>query len=157
MPGRLFGDDRLIAEFRRYALEDGSSEQIVFLGVDVRLIASILAETPAEEVVTLVAGPLQQPLRSFRTGQALSLPDDLGRSAWRSLGYELIGMTGVQGLGSIVSALAERAFRRVGRPDVADRCRIAMLRALVAAWPLSLGTAQVRRYRRMVDASEQGR
>jgi hypothetical protein len=152
--GRAVGQTQLVAEMSRYApFIDAASTRILALGVAQDVLRDEIIRSTPEEVLTIVTGPLSglvSPLRTNcgRKGEALTA--DLTRPLWRSLGYELRETIGVQGIGSLFWIGGDRFFRRAGRPDLADRCRIAMLRTLVAAQSLSLATIHLRRYRRVL-------
>jgi hypothetical protein len=149
--GRVVGQPKLSAELGRYApvCEEGAS-QVISLGLDSLELRSVVATSAPKEIVTVTAGPLArilQPLRSKTESTTPIASPDVKNSTWRELGYERIDQHGVQGFGSVGWAAAERAMRRLNRPDLADRCRVAMLRCLIAARPFALGTVRVRHYR----------
>lgn len=147
--GRLLGSPLLGDELRRYAPLDRSASSLIALAAPAEQVAASLGEDSPAEVVTLVAGPLHRVLRPLRAGGDAQIPmtSDLSRAAWTAFGYAPVAAIGVQGVGSIAWALAERVLRRVGRPDLADRCRIGMLRSLIVTNPISPATMRVRRYR----------
>jgi hypothetical protein len=151
--GRAIGQLQLVTELGRYApLVDVASTQLLALGVAPEDLREEIVRSAPEEVVTIVLGPLAglvTPLRTDREGTSRALTSDLPRSEWRSLGYQLRDTSGVQGVGSLFWIGGERLCRRAGRPDLADRCRIAMLRTLLTVRPLSLSTIRLRRYRRV--------
>ena len=71
------------------------------------------------------------PVCCVRFGRAsVDLPEGLPPTAWRGLGYQRSWSVGLFGVGAVAWAIAERVLRRVGRPDLADRCRLGMLRSL---------------------------
>jgi glycosyltransferase involved in cell wall biosynthesis len=151
--GRVIGQPGLAAELARYApVIDEPPSRVISLGFDSAELRNVVATTAPHDVVSVVTGPLGrifQPLRS-RTGvQATIAAADLSRTEWRELGYERVGEDSVQGLGSLAWAVGERAARRINRSELADRCRIAMLRCLIAVGPLALTTVRVRQYRRV--------
>jgi glycosyltransferase involved in cell wall biosynthesis len=150
--GRVIGQERLVAELRRYAPIDGAdAERVIALGAEPADLQRVVSASVPDEVVAVAAGGLGRLLRPLRSGHAGSgpLPTDLPRDAWRKLGYERSGGVGVHGLGTLSWAVGERVLRRIGRPDLADRCRIGMLRSLVVARPPVVATIRLHRYRRV--------
>jgi hypothetical protein len=148
LPARAIGHPRLVAELRTYAPADERDRSLVALGADQRdLRAAVETDAPGR-VVTLASGPLERALRRLRA-VPFDLPSDLSPAAWRALGYAPATAAGVQGLGWLVWATAERVARRFGRPDLADRCRIAALRTLVTNGVVPrLAAVHVRTYER---------
>jgi glycosyltransferase involved in cell wall biosynthesis len=147
--GRLLGSCKLIDELQRYAPVDARASPMIALSAAAEQISGELIATQPAEVVTLVRGPLYRILRPLRAENSgsVTLAHDLPRATWRELGYERAATIGVQGIGAIGWAFAERIGRGLGRPDLADRSRIGMLRTLIAARPCVLAAVQVRRYR----------
>jgi hypothetical protein len=148
--GRVVGSPELTDTFGRYASISPSKNLLICLLPDHDLIQSAVTEHQSLRVWTLTTGPLHRILRPLRSQpmERFALVDDLSASQWAELGYERETTIGVQGFGSIAWAMGERICRRIGRPDLADRCRIGMLRSLIAARPLHLGSVQVHLYRR---------
>jgi glycosyltransferase involved in cell wall biosynthesis len=150
--GRVIGQERLIAEIARYASIDGvDSNRLIALGAQPGDLQQAVATSTPDEVVAVVAGSLERFLWPLRAAVRESdpLPRDLPRGIWRRLGYERVGVDGIQGLASLGWAVGERIGRRISRPDLADRCRIAMLRSLVTATPPTLAAIRLHRYRRV--------
>jgi hypothetical protein len=147
---RIVGVARLVAELKRYAPADETAASLIALGVTPAELRTTVVTTAPDQVLALVAGPLDRLLDPLRTAGAvrIPLPPDLPSRAWRALGYERVTTEGIQGIGSLIWVAGERGLRRAGRPDLADRCRIAGLRTLIAAQPSSLATVRLRRYRR---------
>ena len=151
--GRIIGQSALVAELLRYAPVDASHTLLISIGAQGSEIETAVKERRVESVLTLVCGPLLSLLRPLVSKSAFrsSIRTDLSPGEWSRLGYRHVGTTGIQGIGSLAMAMAERMFRSVNRPDLADRCRIGMLRTLVALKPLSLSTVQIRRYERVIS------
>jgi hypothetical protein len=148
--GHVVGSPEVMDAFGRYASVSLSKNLLICLLPDQVLIQSAVTERQSMQVWMLTTGPLHRILRPLRSQpmERFALVDDLSASQWAELGYARETTIGVQGFGSIAWAIGERICRRIGRPDFADRCRIGMLRSLIAARPLHLGSVHVHRYRR---------
>jgi hypothetical protein len=110
------------------------------------LRAAVAALRPA--AVTVVAdGMLAGVFRPLRA-DAYALGRDLSPRHWHALGYEPVRTSGVQGVAAVFWVTCERLARRIGRPALADRCRVAMLQSLPTA-PVARNVAAivVREYR----------
>ena len=132
LPERVVGQPRLVAELGRYLTADGSAPGLVSLGAAPDEVRAVLEADRPRRVVILAAGPLQRPLRRLRNAP-FDVPPDLPPSLWRALGYAPSSVAGVQGIGWLAWGLGERLAHRLGRPELADRCRIAMLRSMVTS------------------------
>ena len=148
--GHVVGFPELTEAFGRYASISPSKKLLICLIPDPDQLRSAVTDRQAPRVWTLTTGPLHRILRPMRSQPAvrIGLVDELSASQWAELGYERKTTIGVQGFGSIAWAMGERICRCLGRPDLADRCRIGMLRSLVAARPLCLGSVHVHLYER---------
>jgi hypothetical protein len=143
----VVGDSRLVEELARYAPILDSPHRVIALGAAPGELRIVLARERPEYVTTVVEGLLARPVRPLRVN-AFDLAADLPLSEWRTLGYERVASSGVEGAGAIGWAAGERLMRRWHRPALADRCRIAMLRTqVVAATSGPLATVLVRAYR----------
>jgi hypothetical protein len=151
--GHAIGQPHLLVEMSKYApLVDSDTTRILALGVAPDDLRAAVVQSAPEEVVTIVSGllaTLVRPLRTIPARTSATLAPDLPRSEWHSLGYALRDTSGVQGIGSLFWVGCERLAHRAGRPDLADRCRIAMLRTLVLRYPFAVATIRLRRYRRV--------
>jgi hypothetical protein len=147
--GRAFGLPCLIAEWRRYGCGGNEREPLIALGVPPDALRAVVVEAKPQWVLTLEARPFARLLRPIRA-TSIELPEGLAAAAWGSLGYRPTWSVGLFGAGAVAWAITERALRRVGRPDLADRCRLGMLRSLKTS---SIGrlvaVSQVRAYRRV--------
>jgi hypothetical protein len=146
--GRVIGRQRLTEELARYAPIADDPGVLIALGAEQDDLRAAVTLTRPELIVTVVDGPLAGRLRGLRAGVEAEMPD-LDAATWRSLGYRRSGSAGVQGFGSLAWAGTERVARRFGRPDLADRCKVGMLRTLVTTRPTAaLAVVAVRAYRR---------
>jgi len=149
--GRALGLPRLIEEWRRYGSTGNDREPLVALGFPADALREIVIHSAPQRIVTLQERPCARLLRPIRVS-AIDLPLGLSPRAWRRLGYQRSSSVGLFGAGAMAWAIAERALRLLGRPDLADRCRLGMLRSLKTS---SIGrfvaVISVRTYRR-VDA-----
>lgn len=149
MSVRPVGDASLIAALGFYGTVDGSAERMAFLAVAPEQICTAVSSDKPDSVTVLTAGQLSGALRPIRH-EAVALPPALSERTWKALGYRRAASIGIQGVGSIAWASADRVCRRFRLPHVADRCRIAMLRTLVTVPPASrFSTVLVREYRRV--------
>ena len=145
-PARTIGVPWLIAEFERYGTAAVTDALIALGASPEEARAAIVAHRPAR-VWTVAAGPLGALLRPLRAAPVPLLPD-LSPAAWRELGYVAATADGVEGPGAVLWAIAERAWTAGRRPDLADRCRIGLIRSMVATGGhRSLATVAVRAYR----------
>ena len=145
----VVGDVSLTHEFAFYAPIGQSSALLIALSLEPDRLAALLSARQPQTVLTLVSGSLVRPLRPLRS-HALQIASDLSDEVWRSLGYDRLNTRGFQGIGSMVWALGERITRRLGRSELADRCRIAMQRTVPAShMGARLSTILVREYRRI--------
>lgn len=145
---RVLGSPRLVTALAEYApiVEDGGL-LVALEGATDEVRAAVVADKP-ERVVTVADGGLARRRGALPGGGTLA--GDLPAAGWRTLGYRPVGRWGLQGPGSLLWAVAERLLRSVGRPEGADRCKIGMLRGLVASGPTApLATVVVRSYRRL--------
>ncbi len=146
---RVIGKQRLVAELGGYAPVMNDPNQLIALGAGARDLRAVISVARPERVLTLVEGPLGGLVRPARVSSA-ALPVDLPNETWQGLGYVKVMSRGVQGLGSIGWAAGERLLKRLNRPDLADRCRAAMLRTLpTSRVPGSPATIEIHEYRRV--------
>lgn len=146
---RVIGVPWLVAELGGYAPVADDPSQLIALGAGARHLREVISTTPPERVLTLVEGPLGGLVRPARVGAA-DLPGDLSAETWQGLGYVKVMSRGIQGIGSIGWAASERILKRLNRPDLADRCRAAMLRSLATSRiPRSPATIEIHEYRRV--------
>ncbi|CCF83168.1 glycosyltransferase family 4 protein [Nitrolancea hollandica] len=146
---RVIGEPRLVTELGGYAPVTDDPNQLIALGTAARDLRAVISAARPERVLTLVEGPLGGLLRPARASSA-TLPVDLSNETWQGLGYVKVMSRGVQGLGSIGWAAGERLLKRLNRPDLADRCRAAMLRTLATSRiPGSPATIKIHEYRRV--------
>jgi hypothetical protein len=127
--GDAVGLPSLVEEWRRYGWSGNGAGLLIALGATPDALRAVVVESAPQRVVTLQAGPLSRLLRPIRTS-GLDLPEGLPPAAWRGLGYQRNWSVGLFGVGAVAWAIAEHVLRRVGRPDLADRCRLGMLRSL---------------------------
>jgi hypothetical protein len=127
--GVAVGLPRLVEEWRRYGWSGNGAGLLIALGATPDALRPVVVESAPQWVVTLQAGPFARLLRPIRAS-AVELPEGLLPTAWRGLGYQQSWSVGLFGVGAVAWAIAERLLRRVGRPDLADRCRLGMLRSL---------------------------
>jgi hypothetical protein len=127
--GDAVGLPRLVEEWRRYGRSGNGAGPLIALGATPDALRAVVVESAPQWVVTLQAGPIARLLRPIRAS-AVDLAEGLPPSAWRRLGYRRSWSVGLFGVGAVTWAIAERVLRRVGRPDLADRCRLGMLRSL---------------------------
>jgi Glycosyl transferases group 1 len=148
--GRVAGQQHLKQELNRYALVTADDNaRLIALGAQPDALQNEIATFRPEQIMTLVAGPLAGPIRRMRVSPIDSAPD-LSAATWRSLGYERVSSRAISGIGAIAWAIAGRVMTRLNRPDLADRCRIAMLRTMVASRRLGApAMVEVREYRRV--------
>ena len=131
IPARVIGVPWLAAELERYGAVVADPGALVALAAPPEAVrAAILAHRPAR-VWTVAAGPLSALLQPLRAAP-VPFPPDLTPATWRELGYEAATAHGVQGVGALAWAFAARAWIAGRRPDLADRCRIGMIRSMVA-------------------------
>lgn len=150
---RLVGRPDLIGELRRYLLppEAPHAPMVIALGASPSALHEVVTTTAPAQITVLAAAPLARLVRRLRT-DPISLDRDLPASIWRALGYQLAACQGIQGIGSLVWAGGQLLTQRLGRVALADRCRIAMLRTLLAGGATArLSTLSIRVYRRCGD------
>jgi hypothetical protein len=127
--GDAVGLPRLVEEWRRYGSSGNGAWFLIALGATPDALRTVVVESAPQWVLTLQAGPFSRLLRPIRAA-SVELPEGLTLTAWRGLGYQRSWSVGFFGVGAVAWAIAERVLRRVGRPDLADRCRLGMLRSL---------------------------
>jgi hypothetical protein len=147
--GDAVGLPRLVEEWRRYEWSGNGAGLLIALGATPEALRAVVVESSPQRVVTLQAGPFARLLRPIRTS-VVDLPEGLLPTAWHKLGYQRSWSVGLFGVGAVACAIAEQVLRRVGRPDLADRCRLGMLRSLKTS---SIGrlvaVSHVRAYKRV--------
>ena len=148
--GFVLGNERLALELCRYAPLNESHTHLIALGLTSAELADQVDSRPDCDILTLVQGPLFRVINPLAGANAIrgSLHADIQRDQWTRMGYQRVNAIGIQGCGSIGWAVAERLLRRIRRQDLADRCRIGMLRTLIAAKPLALGSIRIHHYQR---------
>jgi hypothetical protein len=148
--GDAVGLPCLVEEWRRYGWSGNGDGLLIALGASPDALRTVVGEAPPQWVITLQAGPFARLLRPIRTS-AVDLSGGLPATAWSGLGYQRRWSVGLFGVGAVAWAIAERVLRRVGRPDLADRCRLGMLRSLKTS-PIGrlLAVSHVRAYHRGV-------
>jgi hypothetical protein len=148
--GQPVGEPLLVRELERYAPTVPTTGTAIILLGQADDVAEAVSPLSAIDVWAVTAGPLDRLLRPLRTRIAGGIRprETMADGQWRALGFERIESTGIQGIGSIAWAVAERICRRFNRPDLADRCRIAMLRTLKTSGPLQFGAIRIDHYRR---------
>lgn len=145
----LHGAPALVSALATYGLVEPRREHATMLGAPTNEINLTIARDQPRRVAVLGAGRLQRALRPFRHDVTL-FPRLPGNGWWEQRGYQLIRTVKVQGLGSIFWSGSDRLLRRFNRPQGADRCRIAMLRTLVAArWRFIPATLCIQEFRRV--------
>lgn len=147
--GTASGAPALVAELHRYGWVDATAPSPrVALGATPAETRTLLDAERPQRVIALQAGPIASLLAPLRRRGGDVAPG-LARSAWRAIGYAPAWEVGVFGPASLAWAAAERLLRRAGRPDLADRCRLGMLRTLVTAGPgRGLAMVSVRAFRK---------
>lgn len=121
----VVGPRWLVDALGHYAQIVDSPDHLIALGLEQQELLDLLQERNPKSVVIVSAGPLARVLRPLRA-HAVSIPSALPARQWQSLGYKRLQSRGFQGPGSIIWALGEWLARRLSRPELADRCRIAM-------------------------------
>ena len=144
----VMGVEMLRRELSYYAAIRSNDTTLIALGASTKDVTQAINQKPYQRVVTLTSGVLAEILRPIRM-TPLVIPRGLQLTDWRSAGFVRSRFLGVQGIGAITWSVAERLAHQIHRPDLADRFRIAMLRSLVASFPVStLTTLSVSSYRR---------
>jgi hypothetical protein len=146
----MVGDESLKAELRSHADIRGSREQIIALMAHPAEIRAVVESGGHREAWIMESGPVSRAFDLISAARGRRSPSRAGlsRAEWRALGYEQRETLGIYGPGSLAFALGERLCRFLGQPHLADRCRIAMLRALVTAGPIQVGRIRIRHYSR---------
>ena len=137
----IIGPVWLATHLRRFAEVSDDTRRLIALLVDPVDLKSALIDSRPMEVLTLSAGSLFRLLRPFRARQYEG-PVKIRTSQWRELRYRQVKEVHIQGIGPLGWAIGERLLNRAGRPDLADRCRIGMLRTQVSG-QLSLRAASL--------------
>jgi hypothetical protein len=144
-----FGEPSLISALAAYGTIEPDRDHSTFLGATESEIGLNIERDQPPLVTLLGSGRLQHiigPLR--RSGDAI--PRVPANGWWEERGYRLARTIKVQGIGSLVWSSCDRLLRRFDRPHLADRCRIAMLRTLIAArWRAMPGTLLIQDFRRV--------
>jgi hypothetical protein len=141
------GDPALAAMLGRYAVVRDSPARLIALNATGGQLREAVTEHLPETVTVLARGGLAGPLAQFRRNR-FDLNRDLLVREWRGLGYARLQSAGFHGGGAAALALLERAARRLNRPDLADRCRVVMLRVMSASGAPTFSTVVVHDYRR---------
>jgi hypothetical protein len=148
--GMMLGAEHLQVELGLYARRNDADFRIIALDSDPETLAQSLATHDADEVWCVAAGPahrLMRPLRRSRQADVTHAAGELSDTL-RNHGFARSTRVGIQGPGYIFWAVAERVLLRLQRPDLADRCRIAMLRSLITMAPFHVGAISVTSFRR---------
>jgi hypothetical protein len=147
--GDAVGLPRLVEEWRRYGWSGNGAGLLIALGATPDALREVVVESAPQRVVTLQAGRFARLLGPIRAASA-ELPEGLTLTAWRRLGYQRSWSVGLFGVGVVAWAIAERVLRRAGRPDLADRCRLGMLRSLkTSSIGRLMAVSHVRAYNRV--------
>lgn len=147
--GIAVGPDWVLDALVGYGWQEDPAGPFVAVGVGTAALSVVATATGTapDRLLTLEEAPVGRLLGPLRTGSVrLTLASLSGLS---ELGYGPVRVAGIYGPAAIGWAVAERVLRGVGRPDLADRCRIGMLRSLLAS-PVGRRLALVRavEYRR---------
>ena len=132
--GDVLGPAVLTKGLAQYANIEPSDTALIVLGAPRHEVEDTLSVMSYQQVVTLTTGCLARFVGPFRS-ENVELPADLPTSHWEKLGYVRQRCVGLQGVGSFSWAVAHKFTSYADRPDLGDRCRIAMIRSLVAARP----------------------
>ncbi len=139
--GPAVGDPALLAVLQAYGWTNNRSPApLIALLPHPDALRVALAQAP-DHVLIVMPGPIALVLSPFRRA-ATRFPAGLSDKEWRSRGYKRTWRAGIQGPGCLWWLAAGRLADAVGRPDLADRCRVGMLRSLVTS-PLGRRLAAV--------------
>lgn len=145
----LAGLPELVAVVRTSVPVTDGGNTLIALGSTGDALQQAVSRHQPTRVLVLGRGMLSVPLRPLRA-DTVPLSPLLTRHAWLSLGYQRVWRCATQGIVSLAWVVAERSLQRLGRPDLADRCRIAMLTTLpVQPIMRGIGTVVVEEYRRI--------
>jgi len=148
MSTSVIGQPSLVTALGRYGTIESDRDRPTFLGVLAREISITLARNQPPRIVVLGSGRLQRVVRPLRRSVA-PVPRVPADGWWERQGYRLVRSIKIQGVGSLFWSSCDRLLRRFDRTALADRCRIAMLRTLVAArWSIAPSTLCIHEYRR---------
>jgi hypothetical protein len=148
--GTILGAKHLQVELDRYARHIDADFRIIALDCDPDRLARSLATHNAHEVWCVTAGPIHRLIRPMRQTRRDYMTNAVGELSdeMREHGFARSARFGIEGPGYIFWAVAERVLRRLQRPDLADRCRVAMLRSLITMAPFHAGAISVTSFRR---------
>jgi hypothetical protein len=124
----LAGDELLIEAISLYGRIEPDDETLIALSASPHTVSSEIARLRPETVYTLARGPLWSALAPIRPG-LYPLNSDLPRGRWAEFGYVRTAQQGFLGPDALLLILSERLCRALGRPNLADRCRIAAQRS----------------------------
>lgn len=142
------GDQSLISALAMYGTLELDRDHPTYLGASATEIGLNIGRDQPQRVTVLGSGRLQRVIGPLRRRADL-IPRTPAIGWWERRGYQLIRSIKVQGLGSLVWSGCDLLLRRFDRPHLADRCRIAMLRTLIAArWRIAPATLLIQEYRR---------
>ena len=142
------GSPELICRLEQYAPVCKESDTLVTLFATPGAVMSEVQATRPQRVISLGAGPLLMMLRPLRATHYRG-PEVPAKSAMNAMGYDLALVRGIQGPAPVFWAMCERVTGRFGRPDLADRCRIGMLRTQISGSLLATpATLRIATYRR---------
>ncbi|HEX7103698.1 MAG TPA: hypothetical protein VF201_13720 [Nitrolancea sp.] len=142
------GKPSLISALAAYGTIEPSRDHSTFLGASVSEIGLNIGRNQPQQITVLGSGRLQHVIGPLRRSVDL-IPRVPAGGWWKHRGYQLIRSIKVQGAGSLFWSSCDRLLRRVDRPQLADRCRIAMLRTLIAArWSTAPATLLIQEFRR---------
>lgn len=146
---RVIGDERLSAALADYVEIRDDRDTLIALGTNPGDLETQLVTERPRRVLTLSSGALGGLVDRLRR-EAIPCPGSLSPETWRRLGYVARRDLGVQGIGWLLWAAAERATSSIGQFAIADRCRIGMLRSSTTLLPTSrVSSVRVREYRRV--------
>jgi hypothetical protein len=144
----IIGEPSLASALARYGTIKSDSERATILGVSAHQISETIARDQPERIIVLGSGRLAHLTRPLRRNRTL-VPRVPGDRWWEDRGYQRMRSIKVQGTGSLFWSACDRVLRRLNQVHLADRCRVAMLRTLVAAhWRFVPSTLCIQQYRR---------
>lgn len=142
------GKPLLISALAIYGTIEPDRNHATFVGASMNEISLNIGRDQPQRITVLGSGGLQRVIGPLRRGVDLipRLPDS---GWWEHRGYQLVRSIKIQGAGSLFWSSCDRLLRRFDRPHLADRCRVAMLRTLIAArWRTAPATLLIQEYRR---------
>jgi hypothetical protein len=148
MRAAVIGDPTIVCWFHQLTQVVHSDHQLLAVGAEPTLLLRAIRDRAPARVIILSAGRLAKALAPIRR-DPLRVPAAPPRSVLRPLGYTRTRRAAALGPGSICWAAVERLFSRLGRIDIADRCRVARQASLIVSSPfVTAGTLLVDEYER---------